>query len=329
MTAVPSKLAQTRGCRPMPRLAIVVPAKDRRNCLPRTLGSVLSDSRPDFELVVVDDGSVDGTEAYLASVEDPRLVWRRFPTSLGANRARNEGAALSSAPLIAFLDSDDAFCPGRIERLIDFFDANPEVDCSIDGFDDVSHDGHRLHRLPQPTPSPERLIQLLLCHCVPLTNSTVTVRRAAFESAGGYDPGLKRHQDREFLVRLGRRHRIAFGKATDVLKYREPNSISHAHAGYIEGLDDFVARCPEYQADSYRPILSYLTLRGILKAVAQGRLGVVSKEMSAWRGAANLPAAPGILAGYFHGRRQRRDLERALTEPTGTFAQAAATTSAE
>jgi glycosyltransferase involved in cell wall biosynthesis len=328
MTA-PDKLARTDGRKATPRLAVVVPARDRRNCLPRTLESVLSDPRPDFELVVIDDGSVDGTEAYLASVDDPRLVWRRFPAPLGANPARNEGAALSSAPLIAFLDSDDAFLPGRIGRLLDFFEANPEIDCSIDGFDDVSHDGHKLHRLPQPTPHAERLIQLLLCHCVPLTNSTVTVRRAAFESVGGYDPRLKRHQDREFLVRLGRRHRIAFGKATDVLKYREPNSISHAHAGYIEGLDDFVARCPEYRGEAYLPILSYLTLRGILKAAAQGRLGVVSKEISAWRKAANLPPASGILAGYFQGRRQRRDLERTLTEPIGTFAQAAATTSAE
>jgi glycosyltransferase involved in cell wall biosynthesis len=329
MTALPNNLAQTRGHRVVPRLAIVVPARDRRNCLPRTLGSVLSDPHPDFELVVIDDGSVDGTEAYLASIDDPRFVWRRFAAPLGANPARNAGAALSSAPLIAFLDSDDAFCPGRIGRLLDFFDANPEIDCSIDGFDDVSHDGHRLHRLPQPTPDPERLIQLLLCHCVPLTNSTVTVRRTAFESIGGYDPGLKRHQDREFLVRLGRQRRIAFGKATDVLKYREPNSISHAHAGYIEGLDDFVARCPEYRTGGYLPILNYLTLRGILKALAQGRFGVASKEIWAWRRAHNLPAASGILAGYFHGRRQRRDLERSLAARVEPFAHAAATTSAE
>lgn len=314
----------------IPSLSVVVPAKDRRNCLPRTIASVLSDPRPDIELVVVDDGSIDDTPAYLASLDDPRLVWRRFPTPSGANQARNEGAALAGAPLIAFLDSDDAFTPGRLGRLIDFFNTNPDVACTIDGFDDVSHGGHRLHRLPQPTPVAERLIELLLCHCVPLTNSTVTVRRAAFEAVGGYDPRLKRHQDREFLVRLGRQRKVVFGKATDVLKYREPNSISHAHAGYIEGLDDFVGCCPEYGAEHYRPILSYLTLRGILKAAAQGRLGTVVKEMLAWRRARNLPAASGILAGYFDGRAQRRELEQGLAGRINAgAAQAAATTSAE
>jgi len=206
-------------------------------------------------------------------------------------------------------------------RLIGFVDANPDIACTIDGFSDVGNGRRRLHRLPDPTPGAGRLRQLLLCHCVPITNSTVTVRRTAFASVGGYDPGLKRHQDRELLVRLGRQHRIAFGKAADVLKYRGANSLSHAHAGYISGLDDFVARCPDYQADGYASILSYLTLRGILKAVSQGSFGVALAEINAWRKAGHLPGGLRVVPGYFAGRRQRRRLEQA-------FAQAA-TTSAE
>ena len=128
MTVLPTSFPTAAEGFPRPRLAVVVPARDRRESLPRTLASVLSSPRADIELIVVDDGSLDGTESYLASLDDPRLAWRRLPVPGGANRARNQGAALSSAPLIAFLDSDDAFCPGRIERLIDFFDANPDVD---------------------------------------------------------------------------------------------------------------------------------------------------------------------------------------------------------
>ncbi len=96
--------------------------------------------------------------------------------------------------------------------------------------------------------------------------------------------------------------------------------MSHAHAGYIEGLDDFVSRCPEFRAAGYAAILSYLTVRGVLKAAAQGRFGVVSAEMKAWRKAANLPGRLRALAGYFAGRRQRQRL---------SLNQAAATTSAE
>ncbi|WP_421913121.1 glycosyltransferase family 2 protein [Mesorhizobium sp.] len=322
MTVSPTSLPIERDSLVAPRLAVVVPARNRRESLPRTLASVLSDPRLDIELAVVDDGSDDGTADYLASLSDPRLIWRRLPVRAGANRARNEGAALTTAPLIAFLDSDDAFGPDRMSRLIAHFDAHPDIACTIDGFSDVSNGRERLHELPLFTPDGETLRQLLLSHCIPLTNSTVTVRRGAFAAIGGYDPDLMRHQDREFLARLGKDHRIVFGGATDVLKYRTVNSISHDHAGYIEGLDNLVARCPDYRAADYGPILSYLTIRGIMKALAQGRFGIALAELEAWRSAANLPRGLHVLSGYVSGRRQRRRL-------TQDFAQVRATTSAE
>ncbi|TPM41880.1 glycosyltransferase family A protein [Mesorhizobium sp. B2-3-4] len=302
----------------MPRLAVVIPSRNRRESLPRALASILCSRRTDIELAVIDDGSNDGTDSYLASLDDARLKWRRLPVPAGANQARNEGAALSSAPLIAFLDSDDAFLPGRLDRLIAFFDENPEIACSIDGFSDISGNGERIHRLPLVTPDGEKLRQLLLCHCVPLTNSTLTVRRAAFDAVGGYDANLRRHQDRELLLRLARQHRIAFGSATDVHKYRSTNSISRTHSGYIKGLDDFVGRCPDYRSAGYGSILSYLTVRGTLKAVAQGHFGVALAELRAWRKADNLPGGFHVLPGYFVGRRERHLLEQALDQPPAT-----------
>ena len=97
--------------------------------------------------------------------------------------------------------------------------------------------------------------------------------------------------------------------------------IGQAHAGYIEGLDDFVARCPDYRTNDYAAILSYLTLRGVLKALAQGSPGVALAEIRAWRKASNLPGGFGVVSGYFAGRWQRRELEQSLVQ--------AATTSAE
>ena len=322
MTISPTSFAVECDGFVAPRLAVVVPARNRRESLPRTLASVLSNPRRDIELAVVDDGSEDGTDDYLASLSDPRLIWRRLPVRAGANHARNEGVALTTAPLIAFLDSDDAFRPDRMNRLITHFDANPDIACTIDGFSDVSDRHQRLHELPRSTPDGEKLRQLLLNHCIPLTNSTVTVRRSAFSAVGGYDPQLMRHQDREFLVRLARDHRIVLGSATDVLKYRTANSISHAHEGYIKGLDNLVALCPDYRTAGYAPILSYLTMRGILKALAQGHFSVALAELEAWRTAANLPRGLRVLPGYISGRRQRRRLTQGLV-------QARATTSAE
>jgi hypothetical protein len=96
-----------------PRLAVVIPTRNRRASLPRTLASVLSDPRPDIELVVVDDGSEDDTQACLASLDEPRLAWRRLPVAAGANQARNEGAALTSAPLHCLSRFRRRLLPGK------------------------------------------------------------------------------------------------------------------------------------------------------------------------------------------------------------------------
>ena len=120
-----------------PALSIVIPTRDRAATIVNTVASALATRRSDIEVIVVDDGSVDGTIARLADINDPRLTVRRVAPG-GANRARNIGAALSVAPLIGFLDSDDLFAPGRVERLIAFFATHPQADCLVDGFVDVS-----------------------------------------------------------------------------------------------------------------------------------------------------------------------------------------------
>src|SRR5438477_5230531 len=131
-----------------PALCIVIPTRDRGATIVSAVASVLAARRRDIEVVVVDDGSVDDTQARLAEITDPRLIFRRVAPG-GANRARNIGVGLSVAPLIAFLDSDDLFAPGRVERLIAFFATHPQADCLVDGFVDVSPRRTRVHRMPR------------------------------------------------------------------------------------------------------------------------------------------------------------------------------------
>jgi glycosyltransferase involved in cell wall biosynthesis len=169
-----------------PTLCVVIPTRDRVSTVADAAWSVLNARRNDVQVVVVDDGSRDETFARLAEIRDPRLVSCRVKPG-GANRARNIGVGLSGAPLIAFLDSDDAFALGRVDRLIAFFSAHPRVDCPIDGFVDVSPRRTRVHRMPRITPSAADIRRLLLAHRLPLTNSAITVRRQAWDAIGGHD----------------------------------------------------------------------------------------------------------------------------------------------
>src|SRR5690349_7234836 len=115
-------------------IAVVIPTFNRLTTLPRAIGSVLDQDVAEIEVIVVDDGSVDKTEEFVRCHSDRRVRYFRYSDNAGANRARNRGANMSAAPLIAFLDSDDEFRPGRLARVVTFFKSHPEIDALIDAY---------------------------------------------------------------------------------------------------------------------------------------------------------------------------------------------------
>jgi glycosyltransferase involved in cell wall biosynthesis len=292
-----------------PVLSVVIPTRDRGAVIGRAVASALGSPRKDIEVVVVDDGSSDDTAVSVSRFADGRLRLHRIESTGNANRARNLGARMSTGALVAFLDSDDAFGPNRIERLIDFFARHPEVDCLIDGYVEKGPRGSRVHRMPHGMDLPDRqeIRRMLLAHLLPLTNSAIALRRSAFDSVGGYDESMRRHQDRELLLRLAAGHSICFGDATDVEKHRLARSMSRDVDGYIAGLDALAARCPDYHLPENAEIFRYLTVRGIVKAVATGRWAAALREFRAWQAAEHLPKDyVRCFAAYHAGSRQRR-----------------------
>jgi len=101
-----------------PPVSVVIPAYNHERFVTAAIESVLAQSFPDFELVVVDDASSDGTWEIVAAVRDPRMRGVRHATNLGAHASLNEGIAESRGRLVAVLNSDDVFHPGRLARLV-------------------------------------------------------------------------------------------------------------------------------------------------------------------------------------------------------------------
>ena len=94
----------------MPAVSIVMPCYNARAHLPRSVGSVLAQSFSDWELITVDDGSVDDTLAWLQAQHDPRI--RVFSqTNRGVSAARNAGLERAHGDCVAFLDADDTWEP--------------------------------------------------------------------------------------------------------------------------------------------------------------------------------------------------------------------------
>ena len=101
-----------------PEVSLIIPTYNRRAMLLEAIDSVLAQSVTAFELIVIDDGSTDGTDEHLTRL-DKAIRIERIEHS-GPAAARNRGVELANAPLIAFLDSDDLWAPTKLERQIAF-----------------------------------------------------------------------------------------------------------------------------------------------------------------------------------------------------------------
>ena len=179
-----------------PAVSVVVPTRNRADLLPRALRSVLDQTFPDFELVVVDDGSTDATASVRASLTDPRLVWLEGPHA-GVSSARNLGVRHARADWIAFLDDDNVWLPPYLERqMATGTRSGAEVVYCLGA--DVGADGSRRDQRRPPSTDPLRSYS---DGWSPFT-SCIVVRRDAFVRAGGFPVRLSHGEDQFLWTRL-------------------------------------------------------------------------------------------------------------------------------
>ncbi|HET7313164.1 glycosyltransferase family 2 protein [Salinisphaera sp.] len=110
----------------MPEISIVIPVYNRVRFIGDAIESILAQTVTDLELILVDDGSTDGSQARIAAYDDPRIRLLENPRNLGIAASRNRGIAQAHAPYTAFLDSDDRALPTRLEKQIAFLTRHPD-----------------------------------------------------------------------------------------------------------------------------------------------------------------------------------------------------------
>ncbi|MGR3803249.1 glycosyltransferase family 2 protein [Marinibacterium profundimaris] len=177
----------------MPKCSIIVPAFNAAPTLLETLDSLLAQTFPDFEVILVDDGSTDATrrlaEAYCA---DPRMrVVRQI--NRGAAAARNTGIAAARGRYIGFCDADDAWHPEKLARHVAHLDANPDIGVSFSAAALVDEAGRPLGEVQRP--KGQSLSPSLLFKRNPVgVISTVVARREALEDVS-YRPYCEDQRD--------------------------------------------------------------------------------------------------------------------------------------
>lgn len=179
-----------------PRFSVVIPTYNRAHTLMRAISSVLEQTLTDFELIVVDDGSADGTHALVSALTDPRIRVLRQGNA-GRSSARNAGAATAAGVYLAFLDSDDEVLPGWLaafDRCLS--QAAATVACC--GATIRFKGGHASTRLPRP------LGPVYCGYSGLFLAGTFAIDRQLFHELGGYDPRLAFSENTDLALRLTR-----------------------------------------------------------------------------------------------------------------------------
>lgn len=206
------------------RIAVIMPAWNAATTIGEAMASVVAQTLPDWELIVVDDGSTDDTLrlARALAASEPRCRVLAAPNR-GVGTARNQGVVGSSAPWVVFLDSDDWLLPDALSSFMRGSDADPGAGVIVGGWSRVTSDGTVT---PQSDDySIDDIFDVTARYC-PFAIHAAAVRREHLVRAGAFDPSFRAGGDWDFWQRLARTG-VRFSRIdVEVARYRtRPNSI--------------------------------------------------------------------------------------------------------
>lgn len=202
-------------------ISIVMPCHNAAVHLPASVGSVLAQTFGDWELIAVDDGSTDGTLAWLRAQTDKRIR-TLAQANRGVSSARNAGLAEAGGTWVAFLDADDTWAAGFLEKMLAALQAHPEAALAYCGWQNVGLPGGRGEPFVPPDYENAAKAETLFAGCRWPVHAAL-VRREAVLAAGGFDAELKNAEDYALWLRAA--------TAAPIVRVPEVLAFYHFHGG--------------------------------------------------------------------------------------------------
>jgi glycosyltransferase involved in cell wall biosynthesis len=216
----------------MTAVSVIIPTYNHARFVGEAIGSALEQTSKPTEVIVVDDGSTDGTAAIVDRYRDQiRVVCQE---NRGVSAARNAGVALATGDLFAFLDADDLWLPTKLERQLARFDADPELGLVHCGVETIDTQGRPADRAIDGMEGWVAEAMLQFRRPVILGGgSGVLIPRPVFEAAGGFDVQLSTSADWDLYYRIACRRRVGFVPEV-LLRYRLHGSNMHGNVVQME-----------------------------------------------------------------------------------------------
>ena len=225
-----------------PLFSVIIPTLDRLPMLQEAVESVRQQTEQAWELLVVDDGSTDGTSGWLRTQPDIRAL--DHPVPRGPSAARNLGAAHARGEYLAFLDSDDLFLPHKLQLQADLLARDPGAPL-CHGNEIWMRGGKELRQKKKH----QKLGGRIFSHCLPMCRispSASVIQRRCFEELGGFDEELEVAEDYELWLRLTCRHRVSL----------VPEPVIIKRGGHPDQLSEKYGQIEKFRIEALRRVLS-------------------------------------------------------------------------
>ncbi len=255
-------------------ISVVIPLYNKEALIGRTLESVLAQSYRDFEVVVVDDGSRDGSAAVVESFDDPRIRLIRQENA-GVSAARNRGIAEARGEFIALLDADDIWKPSYLATVADLIERYPQCDVFATGYEFIDEYGKVSLLIIRNMPFSggdgvlSNYFHVASTSHPPLWTSIVTVRKRAIEAIGGFPVGITSGEDLLTWARLACRYQIAYSTRVEAQYFTPTTGITREESHDLQSAKDAVGLALESLSNEFpdKGVDEYVSFWFKMKAV--------------------------------------------------------------
>lgn len=195
------------------KISVVIPTYNRKDIVPDAIYSALAQEPKNYEVIVVDDGSTDGTVKYLQSLKLPIKIISK--ENGGVSGARNTGIKAAQGKYVAFLDSDDLWLPGILKSQLEFLESHSQIPLVYtDQY--IESEGKRLEKtrfkLEPTTSEQKRKLDKpgFITPQAPIHISAVMIRKFILDEIGFFNEDLKIHEDTDMWNRISEKYELGF-----------------------------------------------------------------------------------------------------------------------
>lgn len=213
-----------------PMVSVIIPTYNRANLIERAIRSVQCQTYEDFEIIVVDDGSTDGTKEVVQGIDDERIKYIKSPVNRGQANARNIGIRRAKGKYIAFQDSDDVWLSEKLEKQVKVLE---QADETVGMVYTMFQYQNGQENDARPYPPKELSLDIKRGFIFPhlfagnlVGMPTVLIRREIIDKVGMFDTKFSCLEDYEWVLRIAKRYQVEIVEEVLVHTYFTNSSVS-------------------------------------------------------------------------------------------------------